>query len=147
MTYPVDRLLESAKQVTLSQPSDRTKADTFHHGYRRNKDDRFFEVFDWVLQDFAPVALAWLSHIEPGGDIPSHIDASPWLERWQVPIQTSGVMIVDGEEISQEPGVPFRVEHWKPHSVTVGERPRIHLVIDRDVVAREGKGNMVRLDA
>lgn len=86
--------------------------------------------FRFVLEAFAPVYAAWVSRIEPGGLIHPHIDAGPYRERWQVPIQPAGVM--NGVEATA--GVPFRVEHWKPHSVeNTSDRARIHLVIDRDV--------------
>ena len=138
-TYPIDRLFESAESLDLCKPSDRTQHDSFHHGYRRNK-QRIEEAFGWVLDDFAPVANAWLSHIEPGGDIPLHRDASPWLERWQIPIQPAGSFIIDGEEQEQTAGVPFQVAHWLWHRVVNDtDRARIHLVVDRDVVAHEGK--------
>ena len=88
-------------------------------------------AFRFVLQEFAPVYAAWVSCIEPGGLVHPHIDAGPYRERWQVPIQPAGVM----NGIEATAGVPFRVEHWKPHSVeNTGDRPRIHLVIDRNVV-------------
>ena len=134
----------SAASLELSKPSDRTVHDSFHHGYRRNKDRTFHEVFAWVLDDFAPVSTAWLSHILPGGDIPPHSDASPWLERWQIPIQPAGTFTIDGESVSQVAGVPFQVAHWTIHTVVNDtDRPRIHLVIDRDVVAHEGEGGFV----
>ena len=136
VTYDVARLLESATQVELSNPSDE-KQGSFHHGYRRNK-AHVESVFEWVLKDFEPVKNVWLSHIEPGGYIPPHKDASPWLERWQIPIQPSGVFIIDGEEQEQVAGVPFRVAQWEWHSVTVGDTPRVHLVVDRDIVAHAG---------
>jgi hypothetical protein len=90
--------------------------------------------FDFVLEQFAPVYVAWGSWIEPGGFIVPHVDAGPYRERWQVPIITSG----EFDDHDQQPGVPFRVEHWLPHSVwNTGAGPRIHLVIDRDVVAND----------
>ena len=135
-TYPVDLLRESADRFQLSNPGPNSK---IHKGYRRNMEN-IRDHFGWVLEDFEPVVNAWLSYMEPHGYINSHKDAAPWYERWQVPIQPSGTFIVDGEELTQEPGVPFRVEHWKWHEVRVGDRPRIHLVIDKDVVAHKGKG-------
>ncbi len=143
--YDVARLVESAASLELSEPSDRAKhPGAFHHGYRRNKDRTFNDAFAWVLQDFEPVATAWLSHIEPGGDIPPHKDAAPWLERWQIPIQPAGTFCVDGEQLEQIAGVPFQVKHWTWHHVNNDtDRPRIHLIIDRDVVAHEGKGDFV----
>jgi hypothetical protein len=37
--------------------------------------------------------------------------------------------------LTGKPGEAFRVEHWKPHSVTNRtDFPRIHLVIDRDLI-------------
>jgi quercetin dioxygenase-like cupin family protein len=124
--YDVDRLLNAAAQIELSQPSNREVHDSFHNGYRRNKPRDISDTF---------------AHMEPGADIPLHKDASPWKERWQVPIQPAGRMTVDGEDIEQVAGVPFQVEHWKWHEVVNDtDRARIHLVIDRDVVAHEGTG-------
>jgi hypothetical protein len=89
------------------------------------------DAFRFVLTAFAPIYAAWVSRIEPGGVIRPHIDAGPYRERWQVPIQPAGVM--NGSEAVA--GVPFPVKHWEPHSVeNTGGRPRIHLVIDRAVM-------------
>lgn len=87
--------------------------------------------FRFVLDSFAPVWSAWISRVEPGGLIHPHIDAGPYRERWQVPIQPAGLM----NGVEAVAGVPFRVKQWEPHSVeNATDRPRIHLVIDRDVV-------------
>jgi hypothetical protein len=87
--------------------------------------------FKFVLDAFAPVWTAWISRIEPGGVIHPHIDSGPYRERWQVPIQPAGLM--NGAEATA--GVPFRVEHWLPHSVeNTSDRARIHIVIDRAVL-------------
>jgi hypothetical protein len=87
--------------------------------------------FMFVLDQFAPVWSAWVSRIEPGGLIHPHIDQGPYRERWQIPIQPAGVM----NGVEAVAGVPFRVNHWEPHSVeNPTDRPRIHLVIDRDVI-------------
>lgn len=87
--------------------------------------------FMFVLDSFAPVWTAWVSRVEPGGLIHRHIDAGPYRERWQVPIQPAGLM--NGAQAVA--GVPFRVEQWEPHSVeNATDRARIHLVIDRDVI-------------
>lgn len=88
-------------------------------------------AFRFVLADFQPVYQAWLSWLEPGGYILPHVDAGPYRERWQVPIHPAGEL--GGSEA--QAGVAFRVEHWEPHSVTnTTDRPRVHIVIDRDVV-------------
>jgi hypothetical protein len=85
----------------------------------------------FVLDSFAPVWTAWVSRVEPGGLIHRHIDAGPYRERWQVPIQPAGLM--NGAEAVA--GVPFNVKQWEPHSVqNATDRARIHLVIDRDVI-------------
>lgn len=87
--------------------------------------------FRFVLDAFAPIWTAWVSRIEPGGLIHRHADEGPYRERWQVPIQPAGVM----NGVEAVAGVPFRVEHWKPHAVqNPTDHPRIHLVIDRDVI-------------
>lgn len=89
------------------------------------------DAFGFVLDEFAPIWSAWVSRVEPGGLIHRHADAGPYRERWQVPIQPAGMM--NGAEAVA--GVPFRVEQWEPHSVeNATDRPRIHLVIDRDVM-------------
>jgi hypothetical protein len=89
------------------------------------------EPFRFVLDVFAPVWVAWISRIEPGGLIHRHTDQGPYRERWQVPIQPAGLM----NGVEAVAGVPFRVKQWEPHSVENStDRARIHLVIDRDVV-------------
>ena len=143
--YDVDKLFESLELVKFNKPSDRkAHPGAFHHGYRRNVQRNVNDAFGWVFEDFDPIDISWVSHIDPGGDIPPHKDASPWLERWQIPIQPAGTFIIDGEEVEQIAGVPFQVQHWTFHHVTNDtDRARIHLIIDRDVVAHEGKGEFV----
>lgn len=88
------------------------------------------EAFAEVLEEFAPVRECWLSRISPGGFIVPHRDGAPWFERWQVPIHTAGVFT----GYHPAAGKPFRVEHWKTHSVwNDTNHDRIHLVIDRDI--------------
>jgi hypothetical protein len=85
----------------------------------------------FVLDSFAPIWCAWVSRIEPGGLVHRHIDAGPYRERWQVPIQPAGVM----NGVEAVAGIPFRVRHFEPHSVENDtDRARIHIVIDRDVL-------------
>ena len=73
-----------------------------------------------LLAPYAPVWDAWVSWIEPGGYVAPHVDAGPYRERWQVPL-------------TGEPA--FLVEHWQPHQVCNSSGvPRVHLVIDRDVI-------------
>lgn len=111
-------------------------ADTgVHHGNRRivlvDNGRRLDAAEPWafVLDRFAPVRTSWLSWLAPGGFIVPHRDAGPWCERWQVPIQAAGMF---GGERPVD-GVPFRVEHWRPHAVwNDTDRPRIHLVLDRE---------------
>lgn len=89
------------------------------------------EPFKFVLDAFAPIWTAWVARIEPGGLIHRHIDEGPYRERWQVPIQPAGVM----NGVEAVAGVPFRVKQWEPHWVqNPTDQPRIHLVIDRDVI-------------
>lgn len=108
-----------------------------HHGYRRvvlveaGRPLEHADPFGEVLDVFDPVWSAWLSWIDPGGFIVAHRDSGPYRERWQVPIITAGTMdgrvAVDGE--------PFMVRHWEFHRVdNPTDRPRVHLVIDRDVM-------------
>jgi hypothetical protein len=110
-----------------------------HHGYRRivlvEAGHLRPEAAPWrfVLDELAPAHTAWLSWIEPGGFIVPHRDAGPWRERWQVPIQAAGDFHA-GETFTPADGGAFRVTHWREHAVTNRTgRPRIHLVVDRDV--------------
>lgn len=119
-----------------SFPSTYAQTDV-HHGYRRvvlvnDGLPTGPAGFGFILDRFAPVHEAWLSWIDPGGFIVSHTDAGPYRERWQVPLRPSGRW---GEETIHRIGEPFQVSHWEPHSVTNdGLGPRIHLVVDRDVI-------------
>lgn len=105
-----------------------------HHGYRRvvlvagGERLEVAEPFGWLLNQYEPIAEAWLSWIDPGGFIVRHIDGGPYRERWQVPIAPG-----DFNGTNAIAGVPFRVEHWEPHSVTNTDQPRVHIVIDRDI--------------
>ena len=125
--------------LALIPPSAWSLPSTFavtavHHGYRRVTLDHLREPFAFVLAAFAPVHDAWLSWIDPGGFIVPHRDAAPWRERWQVPIATAGTF-TQGGTFAPVDGVPFAVRHWEWHSVNnLSDRPRIHLVIDRDVL-------------
>lgn len=104
-----------------------------HHGYRRAVLAEL-APFGFVLEEFEPIHDAWLSWIEPGGFIVPHRDAGPYRERWQVPVSTAGWMEQNGMRGLATDGVPFRVEHWLPHSVgNLTTNPRIHLIIDRAI--------------
>ena len=141
-TYDVARLEASLEQLVaaggLSEPSPDEET---HVGYRRHRRNQIlWDCFGWVFDMFDPVhPTTWLSWIEPGGRINEHVDSGPHRERWQVPIRPSGTMTVGGVPLEQKAGVPFQVEHWLPHSVQVGDTPRVHLVIDRDVIVRPEK--------
>lgn len=120
--------------MAWSEPST-VAATGVHHGYRSSQlvdaGRPRSTCFADVLAEFAPVYEAWVSWIDPGGFILLHCDAGPYRERWQVPISTAGGgpcgRAVDGQ--------PFRVHQWEPHHVVNDTgRPRIHLVIDRDVI-------------
>lgn len=127
--------LHAVPAGSWSQPS--TFGETrVHHGYRRvllvsaSHYQPAAAPFHWLLEQFAPVRDAWLSWLEPGGFIVPHRDGAPWFERWQVPIQASGLF----DDERPEDGRPFQVKHWRRHSVwNDGDQPRIHVVIDRDV--------------
>jgi hypothetical protein len=85
--------------------------------------------FAFVLDAFRPVWAAWVSWLEPGGYILSHIDQGPYRERWQVALWPAGV------GLTGRTGEAFRVQHWEPHRVVNRtDRPRIHLVVDRDLI-------------
>lgn len=125
--------LAAVPPAAWSQPSD-YRVTGVHHGYRRVVLADLANAFDQVLEEFHPVHDAWLSWIEPAGFIVTHHDAGPYYDRWQVPISTSGWMQQGAAERAID-GEPFQVEHWKPHSVqNPGLVPRVHLVIDRDVI-------------
>jgi hypothetical protein len=89
-------------------------------------------TFKPILEHFTPIKEAWLSWIDPGGYIVAHRDGGPFYERWHVPLCVSGAW---GDGTTNTVGVSFRVDHWEPHAVTVGDTPRVHVVIDRDIIA------------
>jgi hypothetical protein len=128
------RLLKGLTGLEWSQPST-FAATGVHQGYRSvqltDSGQPRSDLYAWVLDEFQPVWSAWLSLIEPGGYIVAHRDAGPYRERWHVPISTAG----EGPDGVAVDGVPFRVDQSAPHSVVnKTDRPRIHLVIDRDVI-------------
>ena len=135
---PLRAALAAIPLAAWSQPST-FQATQVHHGYRRVVLAELVVPFSFVLDQFAPIRDAWLSWIDPGGFIVRHRDGGPYFDRWQVPISTAGVT----EQATAEPsvnGVPFRVQHWLPHSVwNRTAHPRIHLVIDRDVVVNPSR--------
>lgn len=84
-----------------------------------------------LLAPYQPVYDAWVSWIEPGGYVRSHVDAGPHRERWQIPLVPSGTL--NGTHSVE----PFQVAHWEPHRVdNPGPGPRVHVVLDRDVIVR-----------
>lgn len=134
--YP-EELLLSALAAVSDHWSAPTGPDDANPNYRLVSlvtGGQFWEPaapFMFVLDSFTPVWSAWVSRIEPGGVVHPHIDQGPYRERWQVPIQPAGLMN-DAEAVA---GVPFRVKQWEPHWVkNTSDRPRIHLVIDRNVI-------------
>jgi hypothetical protein len=138
-TFPADALHQALSVVpdgAWGQTSTLAQSGT-HDGYRTlslvqpDGVQPFAVVFQFVLVEFAPVYQAWLSWLDPGGFILPHVDAGPYRERWQVPIAPAGVL----SGIEAEAGVAFRVRHFEPHSVSnETDRPRVHIVIDRDLV-------------
>lgn len=143
--YPVDRL--EASLVGLGFIENR--ADDGYDRYNTAGDQRrLSEAFGWVLEDFAPMHSVRLTRLEPGGHIRLHRDGGPHYERWQIPIQPAGRFILDEVELVQEPGVPFRVEHWKWHEVINDtDRARIHLLIDRAILVRNDQTPLEFADA
>ena len=141
MEFDPDRLqaaLAAIPEEAWSLPSTYTETRV-HHGYRRvalvsaGQLRTFAPHFDFVLEQLAPVRDVWLSWIEPGGFIVPHRDAGPWRERWQIPINAAGDWCGTAT-FTPEDGVAFPVEHWAPHAVVnATDRPRIHLVLDRDI--------------
>lgn len=133
--------LERIPAEAWSLPS--TFAETgVHHGYRRvvlvESGYRREAWFGFVLDQFAPVFSAWLSWIDAGGFIRPHCDAGPYRQRWQIPVRTAGTF--DGRRATD--GVPFVVEHWQRHRVdNPTDRPRVHLVVDRDLIANPETGS------
>lgn len=137
MTFDPAQLCDALGRVA---PSSWSLPSTFqttgaHHGYRQvtlvsaGQRQPASDPFGFVLDGFEPVWSAWLSWIEPGGYIVTHRDGGPYRERWQVPIVPG-----DFNGTTAQAGVPFRVAHWEPHRVDPQPGPRIHLVIDRDVL-------------
>jgi hypothetical protein len=120
-----------------SNPS--TFSDTqVHHGYRQVTvvlgGVLAVPALGWLVEQFAPVTSAWLSRIEPGGFIVEHVDAGPYLERWQVPFTEGGTLFDNGNPVTHAVGVPFRVRQYDWHSVrNESLADRIALVIDRAV--------------
>jgi hypothetical protein len=119
----IDVLDVAAGLWSLPSRIEQTKA---HHGYRQimvvaGGDLRIPELAP-LLEPYQPVAEAWLSWIDPGGYVVPHRDQGPHHERWQLPIDS--------------PLAPFRVKQWESHEVrNTTDRPRVHLVIDRAVIA------------
>lgn len=131
--FDVDRLEAGLVGVKWSKPSQLSQNGA-HHGYRQSK---HLDGLQFVLDRFAPIHSAWLSWIDPGGFVLPHHDAGPYRERWQIPIRPAGEFLEDGERLWQVAGVPFRVRQWLPHQVTnYTTEPRVHLVLDRDVVVK-----------
>lgn len=138
-TFPADALshaLDAMPASAWGETSTLEQSGT-HEGYRTlslvqpGRWQPHSEPFAFVLHTFAPVYQAWLSWLKPGGYILPHVDAGPYYERWQVPIQPAGTM----NDVAATAGESFRVRHWEPHSVAnESDRPRIHLVIDRALV-------------
>ena len=123
--------------LPLSAPSD-IAANGAHHGYRQltlyanGKPTEWADRFADLLAPYMPVWDAWISWLEPGGYVRRHVDAGPHRERWQIPIRPAGTM--NGQRTGTE---PFQVRHWEPHDVRNQDAtPRIHLVLDRDVIVR-----------
>lgn len=139
--FPLDQLREALAAVPVvawSLPSSYLVTGV-HHGYRRvtlvdaGRPWPIAELFDFVLEAFAPIHDAWLSWIDPGGFIVPHRDAGPWRERWQVSVIAAGEFH-GAETFVPTGGHAFPVEHWNPHAVAnTTEHPRVHLVLDRDV--------------
>lgn len=80
-----------------------------------------------------PIHNGWFAKLDPGGFVAPHIDGGEYRERWHIPIYPAGFFWEDGTmwEIT---GQPFQVRHWLPHAVwNPTDRPRIHLMIERDV--------------
>lgn len=100
------------------------------------------DLFAFVLAEFAPVHTAWISRVPAGMKIGPHVDQGPYRERWHVPVLPAGTF--NGRPCL--PGVSFPVEHWRPHRVdNPTDHDRIHLVIDRDVIANETVAPFQRL--
>ena len=135
---------ESLHQALAGLPAGAWSPPSIHtatngtHGYRvvslvePGRRQPAADLFGFVLDEFEPVWSAWLSRLEPGGFLVRHVDAGPYHERWQVPIRPAGI------GLTGEPGIAFRVRHWEPHSVdNQTDRPRIHLVLDRDRIVND----------
>lgn len=126
-----------------SKPST-IDATGVHHGYQQITLHPRDTLFQWLNGEYQPIKQAWLSRILPGGYVLPHRDASPYYERWQIPVEPAGSLEYhDHDPVPEhthpaEAGVAFRVEHWRWHSVQVPHREgiaRLHIVLDRDVSA------------
>ncbi len=86
-----------------------------------------------------PIHSGWWARLMPGGFVVPHCDVAPFRERWHLPVQPAGFFWEDGTTI--EPTEPFIVHHWLPHAVwNPTDRPRIHLMVERDILSYEGSG-------
>jgi hypothetical protein len=116
------------------------EATGVHHGMSRQRvvSDGYRHppaaLFERVLDRFAPVRMMYVSQLDPGGFIVSHRDASPWYDRWHVPVLAAGTYTEEGRVYTPIAGEPFRVRHWVCHALSnPGPDVRVSLVIDRDV--------------
>lgn len=128
------RELESLPVAAWSLPSNYAVTGVHHNyctmGIRNSGAWSASEAFPLVIREFEPIKQVSITKLMPGGFILPHTDAGPFYERWQVPIQVAGVF----DDYEMQVGIPFRVEHWKIHSVwNDTDRERIHLLIDRDI--------------
>ncbi len=97
-TVPVSRINAVNVEHEINQLEDTrgwSKPSTIdatgvHHGYQQITLHPHDRLFQWLNSDHQPIKRAWLSRILPGGYVLPHRDASPYLERWQIPVIPAG---------------------------------------------------------
>jgi hypothetical protein len=93
-----------------------------------------------------PFHRVWFSKLLPGGFAVPHVDASPYYDRWHIPLEPAGVFWQDGVYM-EAPTEPFPVKHWLPHAVfNQQNKPRVHLMVDRDVQIQKPSSGLVLTD-
>lgn len=103
-----------------------------HHLYERVHCKPTDDLWQRLADLFGPLHTVWVSRIDAGGYVVTHRDAGPYRQRWQIPIQRGGETVIDALPVDTIELSPFKVTHWRPHSIMVpdGEPARIHVVFD-----------------
>ena len=106
-------------------------------GGARQKESHWLEkapVIRETLQTFkAPLLLARIHKLQPGGSIQAHRDGNAWRMRIHVPIQTAegSSFLLAGQELKLQAGEAWYLDVRQIHEVANrGNTERIHLVLD-----------------